>query len=101
MGPLSLLVDFLGVTQAFRTYLSAGRQQLAVPENRSERIIQLVRDSGHELPDRCQFFAVHQLLRRPSQILISAACLLVQEAALDRAADLASDRDQKADIRRR
>ena len=39
MGALRLLVEFFAVLQALRPHLSAGSEQLAVAENRGERIV--------------------------------------------------------------
>src|SRR5437762_14151339 len=42
---LCLLIKLFAVFQALRTHLSAGTEQLAVTENRSERIVQLMCDA--------------------------------------------------------
>ncbi len=43
-------------------------QQLGEREDSRQRIVQLVRHSAHQLTDRCQLFALHQLFSQPPLI---------------------------------
>src|SRR6266849_8665013 len=58
MRALGLFVQFICVLDALWPDLSAGGQELAITENRSERIIQLMRHSGYQLSHRRHILAV-------------------------------------------
>ena len=101
MGALRLFVQFIGVLDSLRTDLSARGEQLAVAENRRERIVQLVRYAGNQLPDGGHLFAMKQLLLRSAQIVVCLPSLFVQDTAIDGVRNLAADCDQQIDIGRR
>ena len=98
MGALGLFVQFVGVLDSLGTDLTAGGKQLAVAEDRRQRIVQLMRHAGNQLPDRGHFFAMEELLLGPPQIVISLPGLFIQDAAIDGVGDLAADGDQQIDI---
>ena len=58
MRALRLLVELVGVFGALCANILAASKQLAVAENRCERIVEFVRDARDELADRPHFFAV-------------------------------------------
>src|SRR6266436_2693270 len=81
VGTLGLLVKFVGILDALLSHLSAGGQQLAVTEDGGKRVVQFVRDTGDQLPDRCQLLAVEQLLLSAAQVFVGLASLHRESSA--------------------
>ena len=55
-----------------------GCQQFGISQNRSQRIIDLVRRSGHQLGERCQLLPLHQFGLQALQIFQAGARLFQQ-----------------------
>src|SRR5437016_14032514 len=101
MRALCLLVKFVGVFHALLSHLSAGGQQLAVTEDGGKRVVQFVRNSGDQLPDRRQLLAVEQLLLSAAQVFVGLTSLLIENRALDGARNLAADGNEQVHVSRR
>ena len=61
MRALRLFVQFFDIVRATRVGEFFGLQKLAVPENRSKRIIELVSNAGDELANRRHLLALQKL----------------------------------------
>ena len=79
MSPLRLFVKFFDVIGASRFVSSSDLQQLAIAQNRGERIIQLVSNAGNELSHGCHLFALQELLLRAPQALVGVAGFFQKE----------------------
>src|SRR2546425_9346910 len=101
VGALRLLVKFIGVLDSLLSHLSAGGQQLAVTEDGGQRVVQFVRDSGDQLPDRCQLLTVEQLFLRAAEVFGGLASLFIEIRALDGAGNLAAHGNEQVRVGRR
>src|SRR5437660_3168670 len=101
VGALRLFVKFVRIFHALLPHLSAGSEQLAVAENGGKRVIQFVRDSGNQLTNGRQLFAVEQLFLRAAQVFVRLARLFIENGALDGAGNLAAYGDEQVHVRRR
>ena len=101
VGALRLFVEFFAVFQSLWPNLPARSEQLAITKDRGEGIVQLVRDTRDQLPDRSHFFTVQQLFLGAPKIVVSLPRLVVQKCSLNRTGNLAANSDQQVDVRGR
>src|SRR6185503_2392990 len=101
MRALSLLIKLVGVLDSLLAGVGIRGEQLAVAENRGERIVEFVSDARNQLADGGHFFAVQQLFLSPAEIVVGRSRFFVEQSAIDRVRDLAPDGDEQVDVGRR
>ena len=98
VSTLRLFIEFCGVLKFLRAGLRAGGEQLAVAENRGERIVEFVSYAGNQLTDGGHFIAMQQLFLRAAKIFVSLFGFVVEQRALNGAGDLAAHGDKQVDV---